>query len=1017
MRQRVRPGMFVLAVMLAGWVGGASLSWAAPSVKKKAHVPQPSEVLGFPLGSRPASHDQIVRYMERLAASSERIVLHNIGRSHEGRRLLTVTISSAANMKRLSEIRKVHQRLGRPVGLSKAEKDKLVNSTPALAWLGYSIHGDEISGSDAVMDVAYRLVTSNDPLIQKMRRELVIQLDPCENPDGRSRYLPMLRAFRNYTSNPNPTALSHTAMWPWGRGNHYLFDLNRDWFSLVHPESQARARFLSQWWPQLVVDAHEMDDNRTFLFSPPREPYNPHLPFYMQRWWKRFASDQGAAFDRKGWGYYRGEWNEELFPGYGSSWPLYGGAISILYEQVSTFGQSIQLRSGLTLTYRESVERQAVSSLANLATLVQNRKSILSDWSEGRRRAMKAKGKMKSFVILPGSDPGRALHFVATLVFQGIEVETNTVDVTVSNAQDFWGTKKKKLKVPAHSYRVRVAQPLGPLVRNLLFFHNPLSRPFLRTERKWLEQGRGSRMYETTAWAMPLAYNVSTYWLGSVPRGVWKPVKISSLRARPGGLSPVVTKKAKSSKAKVFGYVYACDTDAAARLTGMLLQEGFQLRAALDAFTLKGRSFPRGSILLRTRTNKPHLFHRLRAWAKSLGVNVYATRTALSDKGPDLGGNRFGVLLRPKIAVVTGRSVSPTEYGAVWHWLDKRMGLPFAGVPLHSLSNTDLSRYNVIVMPPAEEDAYTKALGTDGVSKLRSWVEAGGSLIALGNASSVLLQPKIRLSQVRMRRQFLSRYPPVVLGPSVLQLDRLSPMRAVGVKPVAPPPKTPWLGMKRGQRGASSRPVRKKALLWKPRKKKKPTHPYRVLPVVGKGAQPFLRAGEGFYKFPKAMPSMTEWMEPLFPSKLSPKAQKRILQWADGRLRHFRPQGAYLRADIASDHWLSFGVPSKLPVHFRQSHALMSEMSIKVVARFAGLKNLHVSGLLWPEAAGRIAKTAYLTRESLGKGQIILFADNPIFRNVTWGTQRLLTNAVLFGPGLGTNWITWRPRSRRRHNH
>ena len=218
MRQRVRPGVFVLAVMLVGWVGGASFSWAAPSVKKKAHVPKPSEVLGFPLGSRPASHDQIVRYMERLAASSERIVLHNIGRSHEGRRLITVTISSVANMKRLSAIRKAHQRLGRPVGLSKAEKDKLVASTPALAWLGYSIHGDEISGSDAVMSVAYRLVTSNDPLIQKMRRELVIQLDPCENPDGRARYLPMLRAFRNSTPNPNPTALSHTAMWPWGAG-------------------------------------------------------------------------------------------------------------------------------------------------------------------------------------------------------------------------------------------------------------------------------------------------------------------------------------------------------------------------------------------------------------------------------------------------------------------------------------------------------------------------------------------------------------------------------------------------------------------------------------------------------------------------------------------------------------------------------------------------------------------------------------------------------------------------------
>lgn len=996
---------------------------AQTPVASKSKVPKPSEVLGFPLGKRPASHGAILRYLERLAASSERIILEQMGKTHEGRRLVVVTISDASHIKRLKAIKAAHQKLGRPLGVSVAARKKLLQETPGLAWLGYSIHGDEISGADAVMALAYRLVTGEDPLTRKLRKTLVIRLDPCENPDGRSRYLPMLRAFSNATPQTNPSSISHAATWPLGRGNHYLFDLNRDWFSLVHPESRGRAKMMSSWWPQLVVDAHEMDDNRTFLFSPPRAPFNPHLPSYMKRWWARFAKDQGRAFDRKGWGYYRGEWNEELFPGYGSSWPLYGGAISILYEQVSTFGQTIQLRSGLRLTYKESVERQLISSLANLGTFANHRKEILTAWSNGRLKAMQSKDKWQAFVLLRQPDPGRALRLVRTLKMQGIEIHTNQAPVAVTGLHDMWGRRHGQV-LPKGSFLIKVAQPLAPLVRNLLHFHSPLKKRFLRTERKWLERGRGSKMYETTAWSMPLSYAVKGYWLPQVPTGQW--TLVEQAQTPTGGVFPVAKRPKRAPHKRLFGYVYKCQTDASLLLTARLLHEGFQVRVARDPFVLEGRSFPRGSLLLRTRQNPSTLRRRLLTLSRVHRVRVYQTHTALSDKGPDLGGNRFEVLLKPKIAVLTGAPVSTASYGFLWHLLDKELRLPFVGLPVSALSESHLAPYNVLILPQAtSDDAYSKQLGTDGWRQIKRWVKAGGTLIAIGNAVPLVSHPKQGITKVRLRRQLVGRFPSVVLGPSALALDRTAPMRAVGLRAVYPAPprisksflrfirgKKPMFKGLKGPKRLSQKPL---SATSRPRRTK-PTHPYDVLPVVGPGARPFLREKDAYYRFPKSIPLLTQWASPLIPPGAGKKGRLKMYKWADRRLRRFRPQGAFLRVDLSRTHWLTFGTQAKLPVHFKRSSALIADMSVEIAGRFANLKQLHLSGLLWPEAAGRIAKTAYLTRESVSKGQVILFADHPVFRGITWGARRLFVNALLFGPGLGSEWSRW-PTAKHKHTH
>jgi len=109
-----------------------------------------------------------------------------------------------------------------------------------------------------------------------------------------------------------------------------------------------------------------------------------------------------------------------------------------------------------------------------------------------------------------------------------------------------------------------------------------------------------------------------------------------------------------------------------------------------------------------------------------------------------------------------------------------------------------------------------------------------------------------------------------------------------------------------------------------------------------------------------------------------------------------------MKAELDTEDWLAFGLKKSLPVNYDTDNALLAKSPVKTVARLAGEKDLRVSGLLWPEARQRWANTAYVTRESRGRGQIILFACDPNYRAYYYGTRQILVNAILLGPGFGS---------------
>jgi hypothetical protein len=236
-----------------------------------------------------------------------------------------------------------------------------------------------------------------------------------------------------------------------------------------------------------------------------------------------------------------------------------------------------------------------------------------------------------------------------------------------------------------------------------------------------------------------------------------------------------------------------------------------------------------------------------------------------------------------------------------------------------------------------------------------------------------------------MRSQALDRWPPVVLGISADEAESAAPFRAVGLD--APEPKT-------------EEPKATKAA---PPPSAIRQSPFDVAPLLGPGAAPFAE-GVALGTPAAAEPvGLVEWMKPLLPAGAD-KPKDEDLRAADARLRRFSPSGAILRVDLDPEVWLNWGLPTELAAWVSADDALVAEPPVQVAARFAEPRRLHLGGLLWPEAAGRIARTAYAARESIGRGQAILFVEHPVYRGWTLGTRRLFLNALLYGPGLGTQW-------------
>jgi hypothetical protein len=481
-----------------------------PGAHHDAKVPTPDSILGFRTGDKAASHAQVEAVIKAIADKSPRVKLFEYATSHEGRKLYYLAVSSEDNIKRLDQIKADAGKLADPRKLSQADADKITDQLPAIAWMAYSIHGNEMSGVDAALALLWHLASSTDDDVKQLLKDEVILIDPLMNPDGRDRCITTINQNRTAQPAVDEQSIIHSETWPGGRTNHYLFDMNRDWIWCTQPETRGRVKAIGEWNPHYIVESHEQDPLDTFLFMPPRAPINPHIPVTLEKWSKIFGDDQGKAFDAFGWRYYTGEWNEEWYPGYTGSWGALRGAIDNLYEQARLITDAVRRPEGTLEPYREAVHKQLVSSLANLKTLQAHRKEVITDFANERRDVVSDKSTYATriFVLIGGrANGGRWAHLKDLLALQGIEAYQLDDDLK-AGGHDWLGRVLKDQTIPKGSIVIPTKQPLGRLAAALLELDPHMTPDFLKDERRELLRFGQSRLYDITGWNTSMMFGI-----------------------------------------------------------------------------------------------------------------------------------------------------------------------------------------------------------------------------------------------------------------------------------------------------------------------------------------------------------------------------------------------------------------------------------------------------------------------------------------------------------------------------
>lgn len=675
-------------------------------------VPTPTEVLGRPLGDRFVTHEEIDRYFDRLAAASDRVVKIPYGRTYEDRPLFLAAIGSPRRIADLEAVRRRHIRAQDPS--SPPLSEETIADAPVIVWLAYGVHGNESSSPDAAMLVAYVLAAARGEWAERLD-DAVVLIDPCVNPDGRQRYVSGFRQRRGRIPNGDPHAVEHREPWPDGRGNHYLLDLNRDWAWATQVETRHRLALYRAWEPQVYVDFHEMGPQSTYFFPPAADPVHPRIDPAIVDWLGVFGRANGEAFDRQGWSYYTGEHFDLYYPGYGDSYPALRGAVGMTYEVAghSGAGLAFERADGTTLRLADRILRHATSSLATLATAIENRLGLLSGFRASHDRAVAAPAK----TYLWRSDASEAEAAADLLRLHGIESFRLGDEKSLVVSPVRGGAPRTEV-FPAGTWAVSTAQRQGELARALLEREAGMNASFLERQRQRIEQNREAEFYDITAWSLDLAYGLELREHSGV-------VTTPTMAFRP--LPP--------PEPGTVGYAVRADGLGGYRFAAGLQRAGFRFRWSLRGLATEHGVLPPGTLFLPRRDNADAVedgrFSTLvRELALETRTELLPLSTGYAPGGLFAGSDSMVRVLAPRIGLLTGEGTRETSVGALWHLLDVDLGVDHVRLDLADLSEDALRERGVLILPDGRYDR----LPEEQSQGLLDWVDAGGILVAIAGA-------------------------------------------------------------------------------------------------------------------------------------------------------------------------------------------------------------------------------------------------------------------------------------------
>lgn len=762
-----------LGILFAVWAVTATgqVPEFAPSAVYDPRIPTIKQVLGHEAGERVTSPEGMLRYLTALQeAAPDRTRLVRYAESWEGRPLFALLLGNPERLRDLERVRLGLQRLaGNGETPPAADPEPLIRDLPVVVALLHGVHGNEISSGEAAMALAYHLLAvRQDETVDLIRRESIVLIDPMQNPDGRARFVFQNLLGQSAVPDPNPLAAEHDEPWPGGRSNHYLFDLNRDWFAQTQPESEGRVRLLLDWMPHVVVDLHEMGGESTYYFPPGAPPPNPHMTAKQAEWLERFGRATAERFDRRGFAYFNREVFDAFYPGYGVSWPMAQGAIGMTFEKGSARGLVYRRRDGTLLTYLDGAIEHFTAALSTLSTAARHREALLRDFARFRRTA--GEGSVRGYAIPPvaeNRDQGQVRRLVRTLLRNGIQVERST---------EPWRLEGQTF--PAGTFFVPLPQPAGMLVRNLLDPQVPMAADFLRRQEERRRNRQPDQIYDVTAWNLPLLYDVAVHSVTGATTGQLAPVTLDRL-ARERGEGPPALPEA------IVGYALPWNPTAA-RVAIAALRQGFRAHFLAESVVVDGQRFPHGILFFRTAENPPALRTSLAAIAWQAEAELIPLASGFVSEGTSLGSNLTRSLRLPKVLLLWDAPVSSLSAGWARYVLERRYGQPATILRVGSLARADLREYDVVIMPGG---IYSPLAGSETLRRLRDWVQAGGTLITLAEATRWAAQESVGLLAARSERRVAA----AAASPSVPPANPASPSTPgyeQAIRPLQEPPES-----------------------------------------------------------------------------------------------------------------------------------------------------------------------------------------------------------------------------------
>lgn len=650
------------------------------------NIKSPSEFLGYELGSEFSRHHEVVAYYEYLQATvPDQVQLVQYGKTNERRPLMLAYVSTAENIKNLENIRSEHLKSTAGEG----------NSNKAIVWLSYNVHGNESVSTEASMQTIYELLTKRKNLLE----ETLVIIDPCINPDGRDRYVNWYNENKNTPYNVDPNSKEHNEGWLNGRANHYMFDLNRDWAWLTQVESQQRLKMYNSWLPHIHVDFHEQGVNSPYYFAPAAEPYHEVITKFQRDFQVTIGKNHAKYFDENGWFYFTKESFDLLYPSYGDTYPLYNGAIGMTYEQGGSgrAGLGVITSIGDTLTLKDRIAHHFTTGISTVEVAASNIQKLNDEF---KKFYTNKTHKNKSFVLNGETDKLNAL----TTLLDKHEIEYGWSSPSTIKGFDYTSGKIKSLKINSESLVISTDQTKGTLVQVLFEPNAKLS---------------DSLTYDITAWSLPYAYGLEA---------IASDTKVNST-------SNNTTNNTVNNSISEETYAYLTDWNSMndARFLADLLKENIKVRYTHKPFTLEGKTYDRGSLIITKsdNRNKKDFIEKLSAIATKHAKVLTPTSTGFVDKGNDFGSDTVEMIKKPKVAVLSGEPTSTLQFGEIWHFFEQQLQYPVTILHDSELYATDLDGYDILVLP---DGWYTSFLDSDKQKELKKWVKEGGKLIAIGNA-------------------------------------------------------------------------------------------------------------------------------------------------------------------------------------------------------------------------------------------------------------------------------------------